>query len=138
MRQRALDALQAALAAEHEAVYVYGVLGARSTGPLRESLGEQYVAHRARRDAWSAAVLAAGAEPVGTAAAYALPRPLTTPAQCRAEAVRIEEHCSAASAFLIAAGPDSLRGPASVALNFSAVAAVRFGGDTSVLPGVRS
>ncbi|HET6359230.1 DUF4439 domain-containing protein, partial [Streptomyces sp.] len=46
-----LDAIQAALAAEHAAVYGYGVVGGR-IGEAREAeVRAAYAAHRARRDA---------------------------------------------------------------------------------------
>ena len=49
-----LDALQATLADEHAALYIYGVLGARTsqaTSPaLFETLTDGYRRHRARRD----------------------------------------------------------------------------------------
>ncbi|WP_446048283.1 DUF4439 domain-containing protein, partial [Streptomyces olivaceus] len=47
---RELDALQAALAAEHAAVYGYGVVGGRIGEERRTEARTAYDAHRARRD----------------------------------------------------------------------------------------
>ncbi|MEV0478013.1 DUF4439 domain-containing protein, partial [Streptomyces prunicolor] len=46
-----LTALQAALAAEHAAVYGYGVVGGRIREGRRTEAKAAYDAHRARRDA---------------------------------------------------------------------------------------
>lgn len=51
--------LQAALEAEHAAVYAYGVLGARLT-TTRRAATDAFDAHRSRRDALTTALRAAG------------------------------------------------------------------------------
>ncbi|MFV2176920.1 ferritin-like domain-containing protein [Actinomadura sp. LOL_016] len=63
-------ALQEALAAEHAAVYGYGVLGGRLTGDLRATAKEMWDGHRSRRDALLSVM---SAEPVAAAPAYDLP-----------------------------------------------------------------
>uniref|UniRef100_UPI000EF574C3 ferritin-like domain-containing protein n=1 Tax=Streptomyces sp. E5N91 TaxID=1851996 RepID=UPI000EF574C3 len=68
-----LDALQAALAAEHAAVYGYGVVGGRIAEDRRAEARTAYDAHRARRDALAREVRDLGGEPVAAAAGYALP-----------------------------------------------------------------
>ncbi|MGC3005519.1 DUF4439 domain-containing protein, partial [Streptomyces sp. G35A] len=50
-KDRHLRALQAALAAEHAAVYGYGVVGGRIGKDRRAEARAAYDAHRARRDA---------------------------------------------------------------------------------------
>lgn len=72
----ALEAAQAALAAEHAAVYGYGVLGGRVTEPRGAEAREGYAAHRARRDALTRTVRDLGAAPVASAPAYKLPFPV--------------------------------------------------------------
>ncbi|WP_242608727.1 ferritin-like domain-containing protein [Actinomadura formosensis] len=67
-------AVQTALAAEHAAVYGYGVLGARLRGPLRETAKEMWNEHRAQRDAL---VSILSAVPVAAAPAYRLPVKVT-------------------------------------------------------------
>ncbi|CAM5699683.1 hypothetical protein SGLAM104S_04955 [Streptomyces glaucescens] len=72
-----LGALQAALAAEHAAVYGYGVVGGRIREERRAEVRAAYDAHRARRDALAREVRDLGGEPVAAAAGYALPFPVT-------------------------------------------------------------
>jgi hypothetical protein len=68
-----LDALQAALAVEHQVVYGYGVLGARiNRGPRRYAIASLN-AHRVRRDSIESMILAAHATPTPSAAAYLTP-----------------------------------------------------------------
>ncbi|MEV5518803.1 DUF4439 domain-containing protein, partial [Streptomyces flaveolus] len=72
-KDRVLDALQAALAAEHAAVYGYGVVGGRIGEDRRAEARTAYDAHRARRDALAREVGDLGGRPVAAAAGYALP-----------------------------------------------------------------
>ncbi|MFD0905853.1 ferritin-like domain-containing protein [Actinomadura sediminis] len=62
--------LQDALAAEHAAVYGYGVLGGRLTGDLRATAKRMWEGHRSRRDALLSIMTA---DPVAAAPAYELP-----------------------------------------------------------------
>ncbi|MBZ4324613.1 DUF4439 domain-containing protein, partial [Streptomyces huiliensis] len=71
-----LTAAQTALAAEHAAVYGYGVVGARAAEERAQEAREAYEAHRARRDAMRRAVRALGGTPAAADAAYALPFPV--------------------------------------------------------------
>ncbi|WP_246236897.1 ferritin-like domain-containing protein [Actinomadura chibensis] len=66
----AAEALQRALAAEHAAVYGYGVLGARLAGTLRGIAESVWAAHRAQRDRL---IAIASGTPVAAAPAYRLP-----------------------------------------------------------------
>lgn len=92
-----VDALQAALAGEHAAVYIYGVLGgqvSRTSEPqLARLIGELYQTHVDRRDRLTLLVHAHRAQPVAAAPAYRLPNPLRDPAQLRAAARQVEERC---------------------------------------------
>ena len=78
-----LDALQIALAGEHAALYVYGVLGAQTSGvghaPAVRAVSEAYATHRARRDHLTGLVLEEGGTPVASEAAYELPGRLGSP-----------------------------------------------------------
>ncbi|WP_143672948.1 DUF4439 domain-containing protein, partial [Streptomyces sp. b94] len=58
-----LTAVQSALAAEHAAVYGYGVLGGRLDGKRRAEARAAYDAHRARRDALARAARDLGGRP---------------------------------------------------------------------------
>lgn len=79
-----------ALAAEHAAVYAYGVIGARTTGRLRAMVTAAYNAHRARRDQLRAMIIAAGGTPPEPKAIYELPVTPSTSAQAVELAVLIE------------------------------------------------
>ena len=74
-----LDALQTTLAGEHAAVYVYGVLGARTSRSAEPQLfadvADAYATHRARRDQLMTMVRDAGGTPVAAEPAYELPEP---------------------------------------------------------------
>ncbi|WP_233617542.1 MULTISPECIES: ferritin-like domain-containing protein [Actinomadura] len=67
-------ALQDVLAAEHAAVYGYGVLGGRLAGELRATAKEMWDGHRSRRDALLSVMTA---DPVAAAPAYELPVRIT-------------------------------------------------------------
>ncbi|WP_433468126.1 ferritin-like domain-containing protein [Spirillospora sp. CA-128828] len=69
------DAVQNVLAAEHTAVYGYGVLGARLRGTLHQTAKERWNAHRARRDELISIL---SVRPVAAAAAYRLPVKVTS------------------------------------------------------------
>ncbi len=58
-----LEAAQAALSAEHAAVYGYGVVGARLDGDRRAEAAAAHAAHRARRDALDRTVRDLGGTP---------------------------------------------------------------------------
>ena len=67
-----MDALQATLAAEHAAVYVYGLLGSRTSQTASPSctlaLRAAYEAHRDRRDTLIGEIAALAATPTPAAA----------------------------------------------------------------------
>ncbi|CNG38433.1 hypothetical alanine rich protein [Mycobacterium tuberculosis] len=95
-------AVQTALAAEHAAVYGYGVLGARLRGTLRETAKQMWDGHRAQRDAL---VSILSVPPVPAAAAYRLPvRPADTRGAARLAAALEED---VAGAYVGVAGLSS-------------------------------
>jgi hypothetical protein len=135
-----LPALQRTLAAEHAAVYVFGVLGGRAAvlgeSPLRPALAAAYDAHLARRDRLRVLVTAAGGDPVAAEAAYDVLRPLTTPAQITAEALRVERACVSTYAALVAATTGADRLWAVETLGAGALSELTFGGPPLPLPGL--
>lgn len=128
----ALDsAWQGALAAEHEAVFAYGLLGPRL--PSAELALACGAAHEALRDRTAQAIADAGLVPVAAATDYPQLYPVPNAAAARAVAVQVEDHCATAWRFLYlvaasTAGPDAhkVRAPAQDALTASAVRAVRW------------
>jgi hypothetical protein len=101
------EALQAALAGEHAAIYAVGVAG----GHLR---GAQFVAardllgrHRARRERLIAVLTAAGEKPVAAAPAYDLPSTVSTPQTATALLRLIEQRLAAVYGDLVETATDA-------------------------------
>jgi hypothetical protein len=80
--------LEDLLAAEHAAIYAYGVLGARLEGPAQALARAAYDAHRAARDDVQSLLRARGAVPLGPAPAYDVT--VATAAEAKALAVSVE------------------------------------------------
>ncbi|HEY3479883.1 MAG TPA: DUF4439 domain-containing protein [Nocardioides sp.] len=135
-----LEALQRTLAAEHASIFVLGALGGRastlSSEPLRSSLTTAYDVHLQRRDRLRVLVRSAGAVPVAAEPAYRLPSRLTTAAQIKAEALRVERGCATTYAALVAATAGADRRWAVEALVATAVGEAAFGGRPEALPGL--
>lgn len=85
------DRLQGALAAEHAAVYGYGVLGAHLAGAQQTAARQAEQAHRDRRDALTEQLTTAGATPTPAAPAYQLPNPVKDAPAALALALTLEE-----------------------------------------------
>ncbi|MCC3772142.1 ferritin-like domain-containing protein [Streptomyces sp. UNOC14_S4] len=133
---RALDAAQAALAAEHAAVYGYGVVGARVDEAHAGLAREAYDAHRARRDAMSRAVRDLGGTPEAAAAAYTLPFPVTDAASAVRLGAVLESRVAGVYADLVETSSGTLRRDAADALRDAAVRAVRWRGGSVAFPGL--
>ncbi|TNM45049.1 DUF4439 domain-containing protein [Nocardioides albidus] len=136
----AVTAVQTTLAAEHAAVFVYGVLGgqtSQSGSPaLYAAVTDAYTVHRSRRDELMARLHAAGAQPVAAEPGYGLPADLGTPAAVSARAREIEEAAAATYAYLIASSTDDTRSWAIDALLDAALRVLDFGGRPDRLPGL--
>jgi hypothetical protein len=135
-----LDALQACLAAEHLAIYAYGVLGGRLTGlhpptELVEQVDESYEWHRSQRDALDASIRTAGDEPVAAEAAYGLPLTPDTVGECGRLARYVENRCGQAYAYAVSVTAIQTRGGLADALAETAVRAAAFGGRLTAFPG---
>lgn len=133
------DALQDVLADEHAALYVYGVLGARTsqsaTPELYAALRAAYDAHRTRRDDLTGSIAADGATPVAAATAYELPAGLDTADGVAAAALELERSCAAAYAGAVASTTSDRRAWAVTALNDAAVRELGFRGTPEMFPG---
>ncbi|MBP8538309.1 ferritin-like domain-containing protein [Streptomyces sp. MK37H] len=135
-RAAALRAAQAALAAEHAAVYGYGVVGGRIGDDRLAEAREGYAAHRARRDGLARTVRDLGGRPTSAAPAYALPFAVPdAPAAVRL-AAELENRVAAVYADLVRASTGSLRRQAAGALREAAVRAVRWRGGGVAFPGL--
>lgn len=131
-----LKALQAALAAEHAAVYGYGVVGGRIGGQRLAEARSAYDAHRAGRDALVREVRDLGGAPVAASAGYALPFAVTDAATAVRLAAELEERVADVYSDLVRAASGERRGSAAAALREAAVRAVRWRGESVAFPGL--
>ncbi|SEC37211.1 protein of unknown function [Streptomyces sp. 2131.1] len=131
-----LEAAQAALAAEHAAVYGYGVAGGRVAAARRPEATAAHHAHRARRDALVRTVRDLGGEPVASDAAYALPFAVPDSAAAVRLAAVLEDRVAYVYSDLVRAADGSLRRTAADALREAAVRAARWRGTGVPFPGL--
>jgi hypothetical protein len=135
-----LEALQTTLAGEHAALYVYGVLGGRTSTSaepvLAAALRAAYDVHRGRRDQLVAMIRDDGAEPVAAEVSYDLPNPADTPRRCRRAAAEIEQRCTELYAQAVGHTARASRQWAIVAMADAAVRQLTFGADPDPWPGV--
>lgn len=136
----AVPALQKALAAEHAAVYLYGVLGAQTSksaqSALFHAINRTYAAHRAVRDELTVMIGAHGADPVAALVDYAPPGPTDTPDQVRAVARTVERRVGETYGELVAHTSGRDRSWAVHALAAAALQAVTFGARPTSFPGL--
>ncbi|MFJ4560660.1 ferritin-like domain-containing protein [Streptomyces massasporeus] len=135
-KDRELRALQAALAAEHAAVYGYGVVGGRIADGQRTEARTAYDAHRARRDALVREVKDLGGRPVAASAGYALPFQVPDAAAAVRLAAELEDRVAGVYADLVRAAGGGRRALAAEALREAAVRAVRWRGESVAFPGL--
>ncbi|GGU85322.1 ferritin-like domain-containing protein [Streptomyces bacillaris] len=132
----ALTAAQAALAAEHAAVYGYGVLGGRVEAGRRTEARAAYDGHRARRDTLMRTVRDLGGAPVAADAAYALPFAVADTASALRLAAVLEDRMAGVYADLVRATEGPARADAAGALREAAVRAARWRGGNVAFPGL--
>ena len=135
-RSAVLAAAQRALAAEHAAIYAYGVAGAFLPGPGRAEARAAQAGHLARRDRLAAQVADLAADPVAPAPVYDLPGPVTDPASAQALVTLVEERLAAVWADVVALPEVAVREPAALALQESAVRAALWRGASVAFPGL--
>lgn len=134
------DALQTCLAAEHAAVFGYGVLGGvlagTSPSTVQMTLADaSYAVHRDRRDTLVAMITELGPDPVAAAAVYDVSRP-TDRADCTALAQELERRTAAVYAYAVAFTTGERRRFASTSLVDCAVRGVEWGAPSAPLPGI--
>ncbi|GGK72979.1 hypothetical protein Ppa06_31410 [Planomonospora parontospora subsp. parontospora] len=108
--------LSTALAAEHAAVYAYGVIAARTTGELRATATAAFKAHRVRRDRLRAMITERGGVPAEADPAYALPVTPSSADQAVELAVLVEKGVTTAYLELAADDDPVLRRTAALAM----------------------
>jgi hypothetical protein len=135
-----VQALQKALAAEHAAVHLYGLLGAQSSKSrqpvLFARLEQAYEDHRSARDQLTVLVSAKGTDPVAAEVDYAVPGATSTAAQIEAVARTIERRVTRTYGELVAHTAGKDRRWAITALDTSALREVAFGVAPSHFPGL--
>jgi hypothetical protein len=135
-----VQALQKALAAEHAAVFLYGVLGSRTSGSrqpaLAAALSNAFEDHRAQRDALTVMISATGQDPVASLVDYRAPGPLGTPEEVAADARTLEQRLTRTYGELVANTSGRDRAWAAAALDRSALRGLTFGSRPTDFPGL--
>ena len=134
--QAGLQALQAALAAEHAAVYGYGVAGALLTGAAQAMALADWQAHQEARDTLHAMITKLGATPVAASAAYELPFPVRDARSARRLAAALEDGVARSYLGLVAVKNQTLRTFGALAMLAPANRAVAWRGSTIAFPGM--
>jgi hypothetical protein len=98
-----VEALQAALAGEHAALYGVGVAGGKLSGARFRDATDTFEVHRDNRDRLSALLVAAGETPVAAQPAYDLPQVVSNTATATALVLLIERRIAAVYGDLIEA-----------------------------------
>jgi hypothetical protein len=129
-------ALQGALAAEHAAVYGYGVVGAMLTGTGATDARTAWMAHQVARDTLEAMVIKLGATPVAASAAYRLPFEVTGPAAARRLAASLENGVTRAYLGVVAVNDSEVRPFGARAMQAAASRASAWSGTTVAFPGM--
>lgn len=134
-----LDALQATLAAEHNAVYVFGLIGSRTSSSaeaeLYAALRAAYEAHRNSRDDLIGEIAGLGATPSPAAAAYTSPAGLDTSDGRYQAALALEQACASTYGALVGATAGPRRLGAIGLLNDVAARELSFRGTPEIFPG---
>lgn len=98
-----VEALQAALAGEHAALYGVGVAGGKLSGARFRDATDTFEIHRDNRDRLSALLVAAGETPVAAQPAYDLPQAVINSATATALVLLIERRIAAVYGDLVEA-----------------------------------
>ena len=131
-----ISALQGALAAEHAAVYGYGVAGAMLTGAALAQARAGWTAHQVARDTLEAMLTRLGATPGPASPAYELPFAVTGPASAKELAAALENGVTRAYLALVAVNDPALRTFGAKAMQISANRATAWSGITVAFPGM--
>ena len=131
-----LQALQAALAAEHAAVYGYGVAGAMLTGADNAAARGDWESHMTARDTLQAMITKLGAAPAAASAAYRLPFTVHDARSARRLAAALEDGVTRAYLGLVAVTDQTLRTFGALAMQEPAKRAAAWRGSTVAFPGM--
>ena len=129
-------ALQSALAAEHAAIYGYGVAGAHLTGARRRAAQRNWTAHQLARDSLEAELTSVGARPVAAQAAYQLPFPVRGHSAAITLAAFLEDRVATAYLGLVALDDPRLRAWGARQVRASALRSTAWTGRSAAFPGL--
>ena len=133
-----LQALQAALAAEHAAVYGYGVAGAMLSGTDQAMARNDWKSHQEARDTLQAMIVKLGATPVAASAAYEMPFTVHDARSARLLAAALEDGVTQAYLGLVAVTDQTLRTFGALSMQPPANRAAVWRGSTVAFPGMPS
>ncbi|UBU15559.1 ferritin-like domain-containing protein [Nonomuraea gerenzanensis] len=132
-----LEKLRKALAAEHAALFAYGLLAARTSGGVRRRMSAAYDSHRAQRDRLRTLITTRGGRPAEPDASYALPFFPSDAALAVKLAVHLESGVAAAYLELVSAGDAKLREHAALAMQEAVTRSYAFKADPpAAFPGM--
>ncbi|MDO7869231.1 ferritin-like domain-containing protein [Nocardioides jiangxiensis] len=128
--------LQTAVAGEHAAVWVLGVIGAQAPedSTLRDRVTDAFRVHRSQRDHLVARITALGGVAVPAEPGYTLGDVSSTSA-AYAAALEVEQRAAAVYADLVAHATGSDRSWAVTALVECSIRQLRFRGSPEIFPG---
>ena len=132
----AVQALQAALAAEDAAIFGYGVAGAHLSGSRKSAAEQDWTGHNEARDTLTAMISALGAPPAAGQAFYRLPFQVNNAASAAKLAAYLEEGVTRAYLGMVAVSDQRLRTFGALAMQNSAERAAFWRGTTEAFPGL--
>ncbi len=132
----AVTALQGALAAEHAAVYGYGVAGSVLSGPALAAARDDWTAHQVSRDTLERMLTGLGATPVAASPAYQLPFTVTSAKSAARLAAYLEDGVTRGYLGVVAVSDTALRAFGAQAMQTAASRAVDWSGTTQAFPGM--
>jgi hypothetical protein len=132
----AVQALQAALAAEDAAIFGYGVTGAHLSGNRKSAAEQDWTGHNEARDTLTAMISALGATPGAGQAFYRLPFQVNDAASAAKLAAYLEEGVTRAYLGMVAVSDERLRTFGALAMQSSAERAAFWRGTTEAFPGL--
>jgi hypothetical protein len=133
-----VSALQGALAAEHAAVYGYGVVGAIASGTARSDARDDWLAHQLARDNLVSMLTRLGATPVAAEPAYRLPFPVTGDPSAVKLAAALEDGVTRAYLGVVAVDNPALRSFGAKGMQTAANRALAWSKTTQAFPGMPS
>jgi hypothetical protein len=131
-----ISVLQAALAAEHAAVYGYGVVGGLLQGQEQGVAMSEWELHQDARDTLIAMISRLGATPVAANAAYSLPFSVDDATSARHLAAVIEDGVTRAYLGVVAVSDPKIRTFGALAMQGPAGRAASWSGATIAFPGM--